>query len=67
MRTYWLRALDGGARGIFWYSFGGSGTGWDSVRATPEHWYAFRRANRALADAVALGEGQNGGNGVRTP
>ena len=53
MRRYWRHALDGGARGIFWYSYGGSGTGWDSVRNTPEHWEEFKRANRGLADEVA--------------
>jgi hypothetical protein len=52
MTSYWRRALDGGARAIFWYSYGGSATGWDSVRNTAEHWQAFRRANRSLADTV---------------
>ena len=53
MRQYWRNALDGDARGIFWYSYGGSRTGWDSVRATSEHWEEFKRANRGLAGEVA--------------
>jgi hypothetical protein len=50
MRLYWQHALDADAKAIFWYSYGGDGKAWDSIRITPEHYANVKRAVRALAD-----------------
>jgi hypothetical protein len=52
MRLYWQYALAANAKAVFWYSYGGDGRGWDSIRITPEHYANVRRAVRALADQV---------------
>jgi hypothetical protein len=52
MTAYWRNAIAGGAHGYFWYSYGGDGKDWDSVRRTPEHWANVQRVNRELAKAV---------------
>lgn len=52
MRQYWRDALAADVKGIFWYSYGGDGQGWDSIRITPEHYAAVKRVVRELAEAV---------------
>jgi len=52
MRLYWKYALEADAKAIFWYSYGGDGKAWDSIRIPPEHYAAVKRAVRALADTV---------------
>lgn len=52
MRLFYQDALAGGAKGIFWYSYGGDGKAWDSIRLTPEHFAAAKRIFRELANKV---------------
>jgi hypothetical protein len=54
MCLYWQYALAADAKAIFWYSYGGDGTAWDSIRITTEHYAAVKRAVRALADKVGV-------------
>jgi len=49
MREYWQNAVRGGARGIFWYSYGGGAKEWDSVRTDPDHWENVKRVVKELA------------------
>jgi hypothetical protein len=49
MRLYAQHALAGGAQAIWWYSYGGDWTGWDSVKADPAHWEAVKRVIGELA------------------
>lgn len=52
MFQYWQYALEADVKAIFWYSYGGDWTGWDSIRVTPEHYASVKRVVRALADRV---------------
>ncbi len=52
MRDYWRNALDEGAKAIFWYSYGGDGRIWDSVRQDDAHYQRFQRVNAELARRV---------------
>jgi len=52
MRLYAQHALDAGAQAIWWYSYGGDWTGWDSVKTDPAHWDAVRRVIGELARKV---------------
>ena len=52
MRLSWQYALQAGAKSIWWYSYGGDGKAWDSVRTTPEHWENVKLMNRKLAAKV---------------
>ncbi|MEI6501063.1 MAG: hypothetical protein WCP21_08550, partial [Armatimonadota bacterium] len=52
MRLYWQHALKAGAKAVFWYSYGGDGRDWDSIRITDEHYANVRRVVRELADTV---------------
>lgn len=52
MRRYWQLALEGDARAIFWYCYGGDAKGWDSIRITPEHFASVKRVVGELADKV---------------
>jgi hypothetical protein len=54
MRLYWQHALAADSKAIFWYSYGGDGKAWDSIRITPEHYANVKRAVRALADKVGV-------------
>ena len=52
MRLFYQYALDAGSKAIFWYSYGGDGKDWDSIRITPEHFANVKRVVRELADKV---------------
>jgi hypothetical protein len=52
MMDYWRDALAADVKAIFWYSYGGDATGWDSIRVTPEHFASVKRVIRALADRL---------------
>ena len=54
MCLYWQHALAADAKAVFWYSYGGDGKAWDSIRITPEHHANVKRAVRALADKVGV-------------
>jgi len=53
MRLFWQHALEGGARAIFWYSYGGDGKEWDSIRTDPAHFESVTRVVGELARRVA--------------
>ncbi len=52
MRLFCRYALDAGSKAIFWYSYGGDGKDWDSIRITPEFYATVKRVIRELADKV---------------
>lgn len=53
MRLFWQHALHGGARAVFWYSYGGDGKDWDSVRTDPAHYESVKKVVRELARGVS--------------
>jgi len=55
MTQYWRNAVDEGAKAVFWYSYGGEGKDWDSVRQDDAFFETFKRVNRELADEVSPG------------
>jgi len=55
MTQYWRNAVDEGAKAVFWYSYGGDGKDWDSVRQDDAFFETFKRVNRELADEVSPG------------
>lgn len=61
MRQYWRNALQGGARAVFWYSYGGGGKDWDSVRTDPAHWEHVQQIISELARKVGPAAYPDGG------
>jgi hypothetical protein len=52
MRRFWQCALAGGAQAVFWYSYGGDGRLWDSIRTEPAHFEKVKRIIGELARKV---------------
>jgi|GEM_PF-2168677 len=52
MRLFWQYALDADVKALFWYSYGGDGKDWDSIRNTPELFADVKKIIRELADKV---------------
>jgi len=67
MRDYWRNALDEGAQAIFWYSYGGDGRIWDSVRQDDAHYERFQRINAELARRVGEMPGEVTSRGRKGP
>ena len=62
MRLFAQHALEGGAEAIWWYSYGGDGKAWDSVKTDPGHWEEVKRVIGELARKVeAAGTRSQGG------
>ncbi len=52
MRLFWQHALAADVKALFWYSYGGDGKDWDSIRNTPELFSDVKKIIRELADKV---------------